>query len=585
MARMIPPVPLDKTPNGERLLFDKLRNDPSAKDWVVFHSLRVMDHEYKEEGEVDFIVVVPSVGILFIEVKGCPVSVVDGVWTYSYIHGDKTSVEGPFRQVSSAMRSLQTYIRKHDNTLSKLLYFSSVFFTHIDFPHKTSEWHQWQSVDRSAIFKDPISVIILSILERAHKHISTSSNARFWYDSIQSRPNVAQVEGLVRLLRPQFECFESKISYSAETLLEINRFTTEQIHVLDCIYENEHLVVSGPAGTGKTVVAVQHFKRLVSQGKKVALLCFNSALGDWLSQVSLSEFDVRDSFIGTFDSLLYSIVGDVKISDGSRIREVLISRFNDFYLSGSIDESFDVLVIDEAQDLLTVDVLEVFNIVLKGGLESGTWMMLGDFERQAIYTLKSSVEEKFAILKNRSKHFSRAALRVNCRNGPEISETLSMVCNLKPAYKAILKSHVASSVDPIFYSSDFDYYDKLFTQVESLLKRYKASEIVILSMKKIESSSIPLIRNETFPARVVPFSTNAQPNTIRFSTVHSFKGLEAPVVLLIDIEGLTSEYHKALLYVGMSRAQVELQIFMHHELLNSYDTLLASGLSSSFGEG
>ena len=40
-----------KAPAGERLLFQKLRDDPEARDWVVFHSFDIRRHVSRAQGE------------------------------------------------------------------------------------------------------------------------------------------------------------------------------------------------------------------------------------------------------------------------------------------------------------------------------------------------------------------------------------------------------------------------------------------------------------------------------------------------------------------------------------------------------
>ena len=128
MARMIPPACSTKTPLGEKDLFNKLRDDPDTAGWVVLHSLDLKKHQSKIEGELDMVVLVPRLGVLCIEVKGCDVSRQDGKWIYPY----ETSVEGPFKQASRAMHSLRAYLVSKDCTLSKLLFFSAAIFTRVE---------------------------------------------------------------------------------------------------------------------------------------------------------------------------------------------------------------------------------------------------------------------------------------------------------------------------------------------------------------------------------------------------------------------------------------------------------------------
>ena len=53
---------------------------------------------------------------------------------------------------------------------------------------------------------------------------------------------------------------------------------------------------------------------------------------------------------------------------------------------------------------------------------------------------------------------------------------------------------------------------------------------------------------------------------IRFYTVKAFKGLEARVILYIDIEGFEEDDEHLLNYVAMSRARTLLEVFYKAEL-------------------
>ena len=57
-------------------------------------------------------------------------------------------------------------------------------------------------------------------------------------------------------------------------------------------------------------------------------------------------------------------------------------------------------------------------------------------------------------------------------------------------------------------------------------------------------------------------SIEPKKNSILFTSVRKFKGLEAKAVLLIDVlvDRLTNELHKRLVYVGSSRANTYLQL-------------------------
>ena len=64
MARMIPSFMDDRTPIGERDVFNLLAAGPA--DWVALHALDLAPWNKGLRTEVDFIVIVPDAGILCI---------------------------------------------------------------------------------------------------------------------------------------------------------------------------------------------------------------------------------------------------------------------------------------------------------------------------------------------------------------------------------------------------------------------------------------------------------------------------------------------------------------------------------------
>lgn len=54
--------------------------------------------------------------------------------------------------------------------------------------------------------------------------------------------------------------------------------TQEQYEILADLELNTRVMIEGPAGTGKTVLAQEFGKRLIKQGKSVLLLFYNKAI-------------------------------------------------------------------------------------------------------------------------------------------------------------------------------------------------------------------------------------------------------------------------------------------------------------------
>lgn len=581
MARMIPPnVPAD-TPRGERDLFSKLQKDPATKDWVVFHSLDVRKHRSQIEGELDMVILVPDHGILCAEVKGCDVKRINGEWIYSYETSRSTSLKGPFKQASKAMHSLRDYMDSRDKSLSGLLYFSCVIFTNVDFNEESPEWHSWQYINARTFIKYPISTNILNIFSRAHKHLLDKVGKSSWYNDEKSRPTKGQTEKIVSLLRDDFEYALSPRKKFEQTEQAILNFTEEQFEALDLLLDNDRVLFKGPAGTGKTFIALEQARREAANGKSVLFLCFNRLLGDWL-KVQCSEFDLRKISCYTFHGLLLDIAKDKPGVDAAnaywdsylpnKAIESLLDAHNNFPL-------FDFIVLDEAQDLIKEDYLDILDLLLDGGLAGGRWAFFGDFERQAIYLpdLKQGADEGLHSLRTRSPNFSTWSLRTNCRNAESIARTLTITSGLTPGYKKILNDIDDSDVDPLFYADGNEQKTLLSNYLTGLKTAYKSSEIVILSMSDDAKCCAGNLNDSKF--NLSPIRKNQGGNIISFVSIHAFKGLEAPVVVITDIEHLEDERAQCLLYVGMSRARVKLCMLMHERCRIKYDQLLDQGIA------
>ena len=98
--------------------------------------------------------------------------------------------------------------------------------------------------------------------------------------------------------------------------------------------------------------------------------------------------------------------------------------------------------------------------------------------------------------------------------------------------------------------------------VERILSEpFTVRELVILSPYRADRSAVGMALSSgaadaRLTSRLAPAvaGTGIEDSTrIRWGTIHEFKGLEAPAVILTDID-LSKEHHRDLLYVGASRA-------------------------------
>lgn len=474
---------------------------------------------------------------------------------------------------------------KRDSSLSRLLFFSAVVFTRANFDDQSPEWHPWQYINRSLFVRRPISISVTNILSRAHEYIKGRLARYSWYDDNHSRPTEGQIRRMVSLFRGDFE-YPVSPRFDLEQIEQtIQRFTEEQFDGLDLLQENHRVLFKGPAGTGKTFIALEAVGRAVTDGMRVLFLCYNSLLGDWLkTQTAGISEDPKVLICRTFHGLLLEIAQERAVAgDGEEYWEIeLPTKASDKLLSDERSWApFDMIVVDEAQDLLREEYLDVMDLLLKGGLAGGKWAFFGDFERQAIYVSKGekSTRQGLNNLSGRAPKHVNCSLRINCRNAEPIAQTLAITSGLAPGYKKILHDLEGSEVDPLFYSSSTDQIRLLNEAINNLIGVYKPGELIILSMRNDEGSCAGTASRDSFSVPVAPIRKVQNGRTIAFSSIHAFKGLEAPAVIITDIESLDDERAIALLYVGMSRARIRLYMLMQERCRTAYNRILDSGLA------
>ena len=105
-------------------------------------------------------------------------------------------------------------------------------------------------------------------------HVSKLTSKNVYYVS----PNIDHIKDILFVLRKDFDkavSIKTKVDYAEEQLFSL---TQEQYRCIDGLSMNPRCLIHGPAGTGKTILALKHAKESVAQGKKVALFCYNLLL-------------------------------------------------------------------------------------------------------------------------------------------------------------------------------------------------------------------------------------------------------------------------------------------------------------------
>ncbi len=343
MARMIPP-------NGP-VQNNSIYAEPAVyralsqldDNFIVIHSLpwicaavKSINPTFAPSGEIDFIVLHPDYGILAIEVKG-------GQFKYDehqfvYLHNQQS-----FRPIDQ--------IRRGTFALRKLLLTGGIkitigyawVFPDVDM-HGKAVPQGMMDTDRRPLYLDyrdlpNLKDQIVRIMQ-------------YWQAALRSRPPGQDlIEKVLEILAPSETYtlgWDARIENDNRTWLVL---TDQQRRLLKGLIEDDRTIVTGGAGTGKTVLAIALARILASNNKRVLFLTYNNPLSQKIKQ-QLSGFPYVE--ILTFHALCGRAEKMVAIyaEPGSRDKEWFDTHAHTA-LATAVDAKklprYDALIIDEGQ--------------------------------------------------------------------------------------------------------------------------------------------------------------------------------------------------------------------------------------------
>jgi superfamily I DNA/RNA helicase len=446
--------------------------------------------------------------------------------------------------------------------INKFLFGWGVMFTSLEeFYDYGPEAEPWQLFTRPS-FRAPASHYIKALSKGFHNKYS----GKHWYNVNDSRPSQKDCEEIFKLLRGDFSYSYTALNQILDEENLIDHFTEEQFETLSFMEYNDRALIQGGAGTGKTIMAAEWFQRNVGEGLRVGLICFNKKLGNKLNSelsgvINLNE---TNSFVGNLHSFMISLTGQVppKI-DAKQFYEVDLPLESLFLLEDIPEEErFDLLIIDESQDLMTESYLDVFDSMLQGGLSNGKWVLFGDFCNQLIY--QNNPNKVLDILSAKSSFVRVPPLKTNCRNSKKIvfynHTTTGCEKQLSP------EGMVGGENVEHYFPVKSRQVQKVVEIISDLLsKGIPESKISLLSCKS--SSYSQILHNDEIKKWVE--------KGLIFSTIHSYKGLQNSFVIATEFEELESDHSTSLLYVAISRAKLKFYLVLDKGLENSFNQLLA----------
>lgn len=501
--------------SSERRVFEALARSPLKG--VALHSLNLPTHEYKLAAEIDFLLILQDL-VLAIEVKGGQVSCRDGVWTYSDRNHHRTSREGPFKQVQTAMFALRSRLRERLGTAIDDVAFGYFVVTPDVDLAGGFEW-DLETYCGKGLFNRGIE----GAVDRARK---------YWLSKQKKKLPIGKELStrLLHDLRPSFD--RSPLLDARANLLDaaMVRLTDEQYARLDLISEEPRVICNGGAGTGKTFLAAEVARRQSLLGKRVLFTCRSEVLAAYATR-SLEGTDV-----------------DVKVA--SQLSNVT---------------PYDVLVVDEAQDLMTFETLEDLERVVIGGWADGRWVMFLDQNSQA--HLYGDFDSD-ALAYVQSFRPVNPTLKFNCRNTREIAFQTR-------AYTGADTGVAAAGTGPEVVFAAVEDPQAELAALEDHLRSLAAHEvppghITIVSLRGDWETSVAKNLRAARRGQLTQMSpalASMWPGVgMTWSSTRDMKGMENRFVCVIDIDSVVTKTELDLLYVALSRPRAGLWIAVSPEV-------------------
>ncbi len=533
----------DRQRRAEVRVYDAFADAPN--DWRVFYSVAWLSRDQTQElreGEADFIVVHPHLGLLVIEVKGGGIERdgSSGSWWSVDAQGDAHAIHDPFSQASRSKHALIAKIRElpefRDRWVSAA---HAVAFP--DLGHLTAP---------AGMHAPAELVICAEDLPRLAERIEEIY--RYSRPPNEQPLGAAHAATIERLLAPTLHVRAPLAVAAREADRAILTLTEEQYRVLDLLTRVRRVAISGPAGSGKSLLAVEQARRLAEQGLRTLFVCFNRPLAD---AVGAGLGSVERLHVHTFHDLCLQLGQEAGLVDGDyidhpppgffdRLPEMLLQALND-----RPDLRFDAVVVDEGQDF-----------------EAEWWTLLelalNDPTAGILYVFHDDAQRVTEGTSSLPADLTSIPLTHNIRNTQTIHRLAS---RFSPA-SSEADGPEGRAVEFIELGTTDQFVPTLSKALHRLVReeQFRPEEIAILSGRGRATTSLAgLERIGAYRCGPLP----VLPGVVAVDTIRRFKGLDSRVVVLVEIDHLAEEH--GLLYVGTTRARTHLVVIAAPETIHS----------------
>lgn len=544
--------------------------DPvKTRDWVIYYSYSFKKREDKNYNfitiedngkkyfeknffEIDFLILVPNIGIFVFEIKGGKIKHVSG---NGFVSIDKKGIEHdikPFIQAKNNYYTLNNVLGKMKLGSESVMMSQFISSTLVGFP-------DIDVIPRGNYNSNGHDVYV-SGMDLYDFIMNASSYLKKTYPN-KMMPSNELINIIVKKLNgSDFEYTKDKKIYIDSVNLSLNDLTEEQETVFKGLMDNKRCLIRGKAGTGKTVLCEFLYKHF-SEEKKYSVIYFtyNRLIAQKLNKdLTISKNCKCYPIIDYLEEVYKKITGDENLSfkNYEEKKEFLFAAIAE-QLDNNIELiKYDCVIIDEAQDIdLNDSTIKFLNNILNKGLKNGFCYLFYD-ANQTIFNKQIAKIYESDLFGDDYYRYAKYALIRNCRNGQGVRHSMNSLVEYKENFNNLALSHNTLENEDVKYIEVKQSYNgaKLIERIINELIEKGVDKKQITLLFNLRSNNEDNIIFKELSNMLELFEYNGSKiKGITYSTVSSFKGLENDVIIYINDNDYSKTFDH---YVAISRAKV-----------------------------